>query len=456
MVKLLRFKSDGNSNTDIYGYGKQPIVVGQYSSIALKNYNIQLAPDPDNSTFAITPGNNVLGYGLTGLEEPTTLSVGSYTVDQLVREINTKCNIIPGQNPAGSCSVTTQVTHTLGKLKFTTLQCLAAGTFDLSDANYLEVQNEQPGAVILGVGSYDATNADQESYSVLQSGGATPLTCPAFTCAETFAADIVAVGDRFEFFLQDANAVTLYGIAYDAAEYSFFNGNIEYAIRGIVPTVGDTFRFDRSGLAITITIVQAGGTTVYTSILDPAIMNELLYVGQTAYIISTVGVVSLANITLAFPSSSNACQVDLNPQTDTLARLLGLAAAGTQTSILADPTVLSPPNELLGSLNYSGIMVCVNGLDLESYDFASNAEGKVNFLYTIQNVNQWIDVAGGTYTGSNAAAGDISNEPFIGMGNQSASNINNKLSLYLLDTASGRKLKFTYADLLVLIHERAE
>jgi len=456
MVKLLRFKSDGNSNTDIYGYGKQPIVVGQYSSIALKNYNIQLAPDPDNSTFAITPGNNVLGYGLTGLEEPTTLSVGSYTVDQLVREINTKCNIIPGQNPAGSCSVTTQVTHTLGKLKFTTLQCLAAGTFDLSDANYLEVQNEQPGAVILGVGSYDATNADQESYSVLQSGGATPLTCPAFTCAETFAADIVAVGDRFEFFLQDANAVTLYGIAYDAAEYSFFNGNIEYAIRGIVPTVGDTFRFDRSGLAITITIVQAGGTRVYTSILDPAIMNELLYVGQTAYIISTVGVVSLANITLAFPSSSNACQVDLNPQTDTLARLLGLAAAGTQTSILADPTVLSPPNELLGSLNYSGIMVCVNGLDLESYDFASNAEGKVNFLYTIQNVNQWIDVAGGTYTGSNAAAGDISNEPFIGMGNQSASNINNKLSLYLLDTASGRKLKFTYADLLVLIHERAE
>jgi len=456
MVKLLRFKSDGNSNTDIYGYGKQPIVVGQYSSIALKNYNIQLAPDPDNSTFAITPGNNVLGYGLTGLEEPTTLSVGSYTVDQLVREINTKCNIIPGQNPAGSCSVTTQVTHTLGKLKFTTLQCLAAGTFDLSDANYLEVQNEQPGAVILGVGSYDATNADQESYSVLQSGGATPLTCPAFTCAETFAADIVAVGDRFEFFLQDANAVTLYGIAYDAAEYSFFNGNIEYAIRGIVPTVGDTFRFDRSGLAITITIVQAGGTRVYTSILAPAIMNELLYVGQTAYIISTVGVVSLANITLAFPSSSNACQVDLNPQTDTLARLLGLAAAGTQTSILADPTVLSPPNELLGSLNYSGIMVCVNGLDLESYDFASNAEGKVNFLYTIQNVNQWIDVAGGTYTGSNAAAGDISNEPFIGMGNQSASNINNKLSLYLLDTASGRKLKFTYADLLVLIHERAE
>ena len=456
MDKLLRFKSDGNSNTDIYGYGKQPIVVGQYSSIALKNYNIQLAPDPDNSTFAITPGNNVLGYGLTGLEEPTTLSVGSYTVDQLVREINTKCNIIPGQNPAGSCSVTTQVTHTLGKLKFTTLQCLAAGTFDLSDANYLEVQNEQPGAVILGVGSYDATNADQESYSVLQSGGTTPLTCPAFTCAETFAADIVAVGDRFEFFLQDANAATLYGIAYDAAEYSFFNGNIEYAIRGIVPTVGDTFRFDRSGLAITITIVQAGGTMVYTSILAPAIMNELLYVGQTAYIISTVGVVSLANITLAFPSSSNACQVDLNPQTDTLARLLGLAAAGTQTSILADPTVLSPPNELLGSLNYSGIMVCVNGLDLESYDFASNAEGKVNFLYTIQNVNQWIDVAGGTYTGSNAAAGDISNEPFIGMGNQSASNINNKLSLYLLDTASGRKLKFTYADLLVLIHERAE
>jgi len=435
MVRLLRFKSNACSTTDIPGYGKQPIVIPARSRIALKNYNIQLKSLPTNSLYNIYSGTNVLqfGAGTASLLVPCPLTVGQYTMDGLLAELTRACNLATGQADALRTTCTLATVGTTTSIRWTTTS-YPIDAYDLSDPNILAIQEEAGGTVALGVGTYDAT-ATTESAALIESSF--------FPGADGFAATIVAVGDYFQWLANGSDE--LYGIGYDQTGY-FYNDSGTITYLGIDPTVGDTFTFNRSGLEVTLAVQAAGGTTRTRITLSNEIVDKLFESGNN-YVMYTVGAVSLDNINFAISATSQNCQISLNPNTQALASTLGFAGVANVTAAAANPCVYTLPNEPLGTVSYQGIMVCINGVELDSYDLSIEAEGKVNYLYTIQNTNQF---AGGT--GSNAAANDISNEVYVEMHNDSQSNINNKLSIYFLDTASGKKLDFDYADLLVLIN----
>lgn len=438
MVKLLRFKSSVNSTTDIFGYGKQPIYIAPNSSIALKNYNIRLKSTPSNSSYGILPTSNIINYGLTGSSRPAVITPGNYNLQQLVNELELACNNIPDQDPGLSTTVLVTPAGTdAGKLNFISTFNVE-DQYDLSDRNIFEALEVVGGSLTLGAGQYDATDTTYAN-GILQSS---PLKT-----SDIFSAIIVSVGDNFEFTL-DNQGDSLYGVGYDETNYYWYNnGNRNYL--NIFPEVGDAFEMRRSGTQFQFVITKDGGQPNYrfTFQLNSSILPYVAH-EQSLYTLSSIGPVSLVSVQFCDISvGGSPIQVDIAPTTQPLATILGFASTASVTSVAGDPTRYSTVNSVLGNVIYSGIMVCMTGLDLESYDFASDAQGKVNFIYTISNDSEW-NVAPPT---SNRAVGDISNEVYIEMHNESGSNINNKLSVFLLDTASGQKLDFEYCDLLVLI-----
>jgi len=476
MVKLLRFKysNAGVLCSDVRGFGKQPITIAAKSEIALKNYNIKLATTLENMVFTVSYTDDI-SYGIYDGEagitmENCNLASGTYNHDQIVALLSLAINSLKMQNSLDSTrGYYTGVFWTPeDTLHFVTAEC-PVSNYDIEDENNFEVVLQSPGEVSLADNRYDATAASDASLSVINNGTVgevEPDESLIMTGGDSFSFTIDDLGDdssRFRFavaldetFDQYENA--LWGIGFIGDEYVYraqTNDEEEWSVLlfpfvypdprpPLVPTVGDIMSYVRSGTTMTIRIARGADpdffSQTFNSFRDLPIDNLADY----RYIISTEGPVIASSLRYAMSGLFQATQIETKCEDPSLGKQLGYPDTTAVTSLKKDPAeiTLQPAD---GAVSYEGIMVCINGLDIETYDFAKSAEGKTNFLYTIQREPTNDGVA------SSSAAGDLTNEPYIDMNNESAVNINNKLSIYFLDTASGTKLQFYYADLLLII-----
>lgn len=437
MAKLVRMRSDARSDTEIFGYGKQPIVVKPYSNIALVNYNILLKATPENSTYPIRQGDNVLYFNYEG-DTPgqVTLTAGDYSMPDFLYMFSRALNMAPTDRRGLSTNVTLTPT---GRLLITSNYYPSAGR-DWSDTDYLIVQSEEGGAVVLGDGVYDAT-ATTSSVAVFIS--------EIILGSDGFQAAIVTVGNVFEWHWVDEGGVSVYGAGYDAGGYYFrVEGQIYYV--DLEPEADDDFSIKRSGNRLELTVVRGVNTYPYSCNLPDDLIDQLL-TNLGVYEIRTDGPVSLIAVQTSLTQLSGAFSFTIDPLTVNLANLLGFAGVGGETSANADPSIYSPINAPAGSVDYQGIMVCLNGVDMESYDLSQEAAGQTNFVYTIQNQNQFIVNPGTIYAGSNRAVANVPDRQPVGISNSTSINLNNTLSVYFLDTASGKRLQFVTADLLFVV-----
>jgi len=472
MVKLLRFKysNAGVLGSDVRGFGKQPITIGAKSEIALKNYNIKLATTLENMVFTVGYTDDIV-FGIydgdAGITmEQCNLYSGTYNHDEIRELLEEAINSLKMQNSLESPrGYYTGVSWTeQNALHFVTVVC-PVSNYDIEDENNFRVTLQSPGEVVLAGNRYDATNAGDQSESVIQNGDGVESNIIVGGDSFSFTIDnlagdegqfrfAVTLGDDFE---QYENA--LWGIGFMGDEYVCrTNLNDEddgwsvllfpFVYPGprppLVPTVGDIMSYVRSGTTMTIRISRGVDPDFFSQTFNSYNAIPSTYLEPFSYIVRTQAPVIASNLRYAMSGLFQATQIETKCEDAPLGKQLGYLDATAITSVLSDPAeiTLQPAD---GAVSYEGIMVCINGLDIETYDFAKSAEGKTNFLYTIQREPTSDGVA------SSSAAGDLTNEPYIDMNNESAVNINNKLSIYFLDTASGTKLQFYYADLLLII-----
>jgi len=469
MVKLLRFKysNDGVLGSDVRGFGKQPITIGAKSEIALKNYNIKLATTLENMVFTVGYTDDIefgIYDGDAGISlEQCNLLSGTYNYQQIRYLLEFAINSLKLQNnletPRGyytSVSWTEQ-----NALHFTTAVC-PVSAFDIEDVTNFEVVFQSPGDVVLANNVYDASESTDQSFAVIlngddgtQSNILTGGDSFSFTIDNLGGADghfrfAVAIGNEF-----DQYEAALWGIGYMGDEY-VYRANLDeewdvllfpFVAPGprepLVPTVGDIMSYVRSGTNMTVRISRDGNAEFFSQTFT-GLQIPFLELNIYRYLVRTQGAVVASNLRYSMSGIFDVTSIETKCADPPLGKQLGYLDETPITSVMYDPaTITLQPAD--GAVSYEGIMVCINGLDLETYDFAKSAEGKTNFLYTIQREPTSDGVA------SSSAAGDLTNEPYIDMNNESAVNINNKLSIYFLDTASGTKLQFYYADLLLII-----
>lgn len=460
MVKLLRFKYDnkGIVAQDVRGFGKQPISIGAYSSIALKNYNIKLVATLEDMVFNVV-FDDIINFGFVeeGVDiENIRLPAGEYKANELRQALELKINSLTEQNKQNSPKgYSTEVVLQLpeSSLMFNTYAS-PAEQWALNSLDNFEIVDQGPGDVdIESEGAegiiYDATLAYDGSIAIINNG------------AEQQPSDIMNGGDTFSFTITttvagdevrfgacefgDIESTSLWGIGYSEGEYIYANNSpydqwISLPVGEFGPTDGDKLTYVRSGLQMLITLTR-GGNVIFNEFIEllPTVLADT---SEYLYSLKTTGPVIITDLIYAMSQYNVDCETNIQCSgSASLANQLGFPSL----EIISSGIPAIPARILLdvvdGSVSYEGVMVCINGLDIETYDFATLAKGKTNFLYTIQKVAGVEDVA----------LGDITNEPYIDMNNMSAMNINNKLSLYFLDTASNRKLSFTYADLLLIV-----
>jgi len=460
MVKLLRFKYDnkGIVGQDVRGFGKQPISIGAYSSIALKNYNIKLVATLEDMVFTVG-FDDIINFGFVeeGVAiENIRLPADDYKYDELRLALELNINSLTEQNkensPKGySTVVVLQLPESY--LLFNTYESSAEQHL-LNVLDNFEIVDQGPGEVDINTEGapgivYDASASYTRSVAIINNGSYQQPS-DIMTGGDTFSFTILttAAGDEVRFGACDNGDIeqtSLWGIGYTGGEYIYAN-NSPYEewnslpVGGYVPTDGDIMTYVRSGLRMLIKLTRAG-TEMFNEFIElsPSVLDDT---SEYLYSFTTIGPVVITDLIYAMSHYNIECQTNIQCESsESLANQLGFPSLDIITSgDLADPARISL-GVVDGAVSYEGVMVCINGLDLETYDFATKAEGKTNFLYTIQKEPGVEDIA----------LGDITNEPYIDMNNMSAMNINNKLSLYLLDTASNRKLSFTYADLLLIV-----
>ena len=463
MVKLLRFKYSDDTATaqDVRGFGKQPIAIGAYSSIALKNYNIKLVATLSNMLFTVTYNDDILfGFVEDGVApESLTIPAGTYSAEELRALLQLNINALTEQNTQNDPKA--YFTEVIlqdpeAYLVFKTYVSPAA-TYALNNPNYFAVVKQSPGEVNLANPLvYDATAAADISKAVIHNGVSDLEPSIVMAGGDMFSFTVTQLGDggfgefRFAACLNgDTEDIALWGIGFIGDVYIYANNVVneeEWESLGegeVVPTVGDVVTYIRSGIQVHIFITREGADIYNKYVTLP--IEILADLDGYLYGIGTSGAVIVSNLKYSMSSVASDEETTIQCLSKSLGLQLGFPNLDLVTSTDTDPATISL-NKVQGAVNYEGIMVCINGLDLETYDFATEAEGKTNFLYTIQkeaDINSALPI--------NNAIGDLTNEPYIDMNNMSAMNINNKLSLYFLDTASSRKLEFRYADLLLIV-----
>lgn len=463
MSKLIHFKYDvfGTPGYDVQGFGKQSVLAKPRSQIALKNYNIQLTPDQFSSKFVIAE-SDIFSFGQLGLLENTHLSAGEYNLDELREALWMRCNMIPGQNDGATKGLITQVDITADKKFKWTTQAFGAHEWDMADEDILAVQIQQGGLVVLNDGLYDAS-ATSKSRAVFGNGLAGGAGEYLMLGADCFACTVQQVGESCSYYLgavieydEDGYEVfqSRWGFGWDADNDLFWwdNGR-RVPITDVSIVDNDQIIWSRSGLTMTLVLITGGGQETSTFIL-PLSTFDIMELSQieARYTLETRGDVLLHTITFPLMGVTEDCQIELQVNNLSIGKLLGFSDVLAHNSLVEDPAVYYAENGFYGGTTYRGIMVCINGLDLDTYDFSPGAEGKVNYLTTIQKETTYSTTADGGYVlAINSVAGTIATETWIEMNNDSIVNVNNKLSIFLIERASGRKLAFDYADFLLLI-----
>ena len=495
MVKLLRFKYADPIDPaiqvivhgqDVRGFGKQPITIAPYSSIALKNYNIKLIAQLSDMQFIVEFGDDITFHiDMDGIAlEPLLLPNKTYTFNELRRQLELCINSLTGQNVPIPLIVANMIT--IGYFTEVILQepeaSLTINTYvypvtkpELSSKSNLQVRFAIPDQPTLSENVYDCTSAYISSTAIINSGNRNPLVAvtPSIFMlgGDAVSFTIVSPGTinpftgeaTGSFYYSASNNgrlddVSIWGIAFDKVEYKYANNSttkdkwnvlVQPGGLALVPTIGDIVTVVRSGPQINIQIIR-GGAFIFPVAkvvnIDPVVFSKIDKTKYN-YAINTTGLVIVSQLYYPMSSFSNNIPETTAIQCESLSlgQQLGFPSQALIVSVSGTPAVITL-NKAAGGVNYEGIMVCINGLDLETYDFATTAEGKTNFLYTIQK-----EPDNNPDYNITSASGDLTNEPYIDMNNQSSMNINNKLSIFFIDTASSRKLQFTYADLLVII-----
>ena len=480
MVKLLRFKYEDTTKPgqaqilgqDVRGFGKQPIALEAYSSIALKNYNIKLIAQLNDMVFTVGYTDIITfmvaidGESLKDIKLPS----GSYTADEIRRQLQLYINAVNGLINNDTIAIAGFQTEVIlqqpqSEILIRTYMYPAIA-FPIIITKNFTIRLNEPGLVDRSEGNYDCTAAYTYSKSRINNGvpntllGGIPSTimlggdCVRFT--------INNLGGNEGSFYYSASkdgdvkdSVSLWGIAFSNGIYKYasnsankkqWNNMPRQGGVNVTPTVGDIVTVIRSGTLIQFTIKR--GLNIIITVEVIISIEALKAVDATYnYVINTTGPIIVSD--MIFPMSGYTNQdipirTMIHCESLSLAEQLGFPSTEPIYSIRGTPAVIAL-GKVAGGVKYEGIIICINGLDLETYDFATTAEGKTNFLYTIQKN---LDQSRGLIT---SASGNLTNEPYIDMNNQGAININNKLSIYFLDTASGKKLEFTYADLLIIV-----
>jgi len=472
MVKLLRFKYDSNTQTaqDVRGFGKQPIAVGAYSSIALKNYNIQLVASLNNMIFTVDETDIKFGFLEDGVTvESLSLVPGTYNYEQIRVMLENGINALTEQNSQNNPKgYRTEVIlqNPEASLLFKTY-IYPASTYELNNPLYLNVIEQIPGDVdITDPLIYDATAAGTMSSAIIQNGTDEDTPSDIMEGGDTFSFTVLHLGDTgigatpgtFRFaacFQGNIEETSAWGIGFRPGEYTYANNSPSdqwdsLDVGEIVPQDADVVTYIRSGINVHI-FVKRGGANIYNKYitLSRALLADVSSEqSEYLYALGTTGAVIVSNLTYSVsdigPTEEEILQTGIQCEATMMGLQLGFPSADIIPSTQTDPVTIAL-NPVNGAVDYKGIMVCINGLDLETYDFATEAQGKTNFLYTIQREAEINQVT------VNTASGNLTNEPYIDMNNMTAMNLNNKLSLYFLDTASGQKLSFNYADLLLIV-----
>jgi hypothetical protein len=438
MSQLLRFRS-GQSTTVIYGNGREPIIAQKGSRIGLKNYNITLQDTPSNSYVQILQGMNAINFGVAGNINENTITPGNYTLAQLVQQLQWAIN---GIVATGVDNTTTVCTYNDdGVLIFTTEDSPNLDDFTLDTLGAVLTYNPAlPN--IATAGTYNATASNVEStYQVASS---------ATLAADNFSAVIGTLAGTFEVaaMLGDGVDTKLYGMGYNVADGQYIYYSNDVAVTwtgGGVPTAGDTFSWARTGSQIVYTVQPAGPAPAVSITVNLAGMAAYMkgYLEGSAgtqafYTIQTTG----ANITTGISMVDTTDVRDIVSQfqcvRSELSESLGFGEPIPFISPNGAPAVITAPNPISGIVDYSGVIVCIGGLALKTYDLAPNAQGQESFLYNIFP------------TGSNTLVNEDLKTEFIEIRNETT-NVNNKLTITLKDSASLEPLIFTSAELLVVL-----
>ena len=187
----------------------------------------------------------------------------------------------------------------------------------------------------------------------------------------------------------DDGSITYYAMGISgspAAGYDYFtiiNGVVLPS--GVTPAIGDVVQILKSGPTITI-LVTSGGTNVVNvsaDMIDQYLEEQNLNNYISAPPASSAILAGATTTSLELQGGSDvgiSHSVHLNTQGIPIFRELGFTN-GTIFNNTGAPAVIVSPNTAQGTLERSGVIVAIEGLDLETYVGSSNnTKGGINIL----------------------------------------------------------------------------